>query len=191
MLAAMAPRVSGHRWDRRGGGNPTAVTAMARDERPDVMFLERAGVGKQGPAETRADDLRVGARRRPCTRRFAVRALGQRTIWVGEAGAGTHAEADKQHLAGVRGRAVSGRSSPCRRLGGDGLDGGPLVSPWQSAKMQRDRRRRVLAQFALSLALKGSCTLRLEAASDDRSPHWPPWPTSGSRPLTRCWASRT
>ena len=49
----------------------------------------------------------------------------------------------------------------------DALGGGPLVSPWQAAKLQRIARGRVLAQFALSLALK-DVHLALQAAGDDR-----------------------
>ncbi|HWD71664.1 MAG TPA: NAD-binding protein, partial [Actinomycetota bacterium] len=47
-----------------------------------------------------------------------------------------------------------------RRLGlgagtlADVLAGGPLVSPWQAAKLQRIARGDFSAQFALSLALK-------------------------------------
>jgi 3-hydroxyisobutyrate dehydrogenase len=58
-----------------------------------------------------------------------------------------------------------------RRLGlesktvADALSGGPLVSPWQAAKLQRIVDGDYSAQFALSLALKDA-RLALEAASD-------------------------
>jgi 3-hydroxyisobutyrate dehydrogenase len=37
---------------------------------------------------------------------------------------------------------------------GEALDGSPLVSPWQAAKLQRIANGEFSAQFALSLALK-------------------------------------
>jgi 3-hydroxyisobutyrate dehydrogenase len=49
----------------------------------------------------------------------------------------------------------------------DALGGGPLVSPWQAAKLQRIVKDDFSAQFALKLALK-DVHLALEAAGDDR-----------------------
>jgi 3-hydroxyisobutyrate dehydrogenase len=49
----------------------------------------------------------------------------------------------------------------------DALNGGPLVSPWQAAKLQRIAKGEFSAQFALSLALK-DVHLALQAADDDR-----------------------
>jgi len=46
------------------------------------------------------------------------------------------------------------------------VGGGPLVSPWQAAKLQRIARGEFSAQFALSLALK-DVHLALQAADDD------------------------
>jgi 3-hydroxyisobutyrate dehydrogenase len=47
------------------------------------------------------------------------------------------------------------------------LGGGPLMSPWQAAKLQRIGEGDFSAQFALSLALK-DVRLALEAAGDDQ-----------------------
>jgi 3-hydroxyisobutyrate dehydrogenase len=47
----------------------------------------------------------------------------------------------------------------------DALEGGPLVSPWQAAKLQRIANGEFSAQFALSLALK-DVRLALQAAND-------------------------
>jgi 3-hydroxyisobutyrate dehydrogenase len=49
----------------------------------------------------------------------------------------------------------------------DALGGGPLVSPWQAAKLHRIADGEFSAQFALSLALK-DVHLALQAAGDDR-----------------------
>jgi len=47
----------------------------------------------------------------------------------------------------------------------DALGGGPLVSPWQAAKLQRIAEGEFSPQFALSLALK-DVHLALQAAGD-------------------------
>jgi 3-hydroxyisobutyrate dehydrogenase len=47
------------------------------------------------------------------------------------------------------------------------LAGGPLVSPWQAAKLKRIIKGDFSPQFALSLALK-DVRLALEAAGDDQ-----------------------
>ena len=49
----------------------------------------------------------------------------------------------------------------------DALGGGPLVSPWQAAKLQRILKGDFSPQFPLSLALK-DVHLALEAADEDR-----------------------
>ena len=49
----------------------------------------------------------------------------------------------------------------------DALGGGPLVSPWEAAKLQRIAKGDFSAQFSLSLALK-DVRLALQAAGDDR-----------------------
>ena len=62
----------------------------------------------------------------------------------------------------------------------DALDGGPLVSPWQSAKLQRIAKGDYSPQFSLALALK-DVHLALEAADADRfDVAGIPRPTSGS-----------
>jgi 3-hydroxyisobutyrate dehydrogenase len=47
------------------------------------------------------------------------------------------------------------------------LGGGPLMSPWQAAKLRRIAGGEFSTQFALSLALK-DVRLALQAADDDR-----------------------
>ncbi len=51
----------------------------------------------------------------------------------------------------------------------DAIGGGPLVSPWQAAKLQRIVNGEFSAQFALSLALKD--VLLAEQAADNE--HFP------------------
>jgi hypothetical protein len=49
----------------------------------------------------------------------------------------------------------------------DALDGSPIVSPWQAAKLRRIAQGEYSAQFALSLALK-DVHLALQASVDDQ-----------------------
>src|SRR5439155_18823840 len=69
--------------------------------------------------------------------------------------------------------AVSASVALARRLGletetvVDALGGGPLVSPWQTTKLQRIVNGDFSPQFALTLALK-DVHLALAAAGDDR-----------------------
>jgi 3-hydroxyisobutyrate dehydrogenase len=51
----------------------------------------------------------------------------------------------------------------------DALGGGPLVSPWQAAKLRRIAEGEFSAQFALSLALK-DVHLALQAEGDGQLP---------------------
>ena len=100
-------------------------------------------------------------------------ALGQRTIWVGEVGTGTRLKLVNNTWLAFAAEAVAASVALARRLGletetvVDALGGGPLVSPWQAAKLQRIANDEFSAQFALSLALK-DVHLALEAAGDDR-----------------------
>jgi 3-hydroxyisobutyrate dehydrogenase len=61
--------------------------------------------------------------------------------------------------------AVAHRLGLATRAVADALDGAPLVSPWQAAKLQRIAEGEFSAQFALSLALK-DVHLALQAAGD-------------------------
>jgi 3-hydroxyisobutyrate dehydrogenase len=102
-------------------------------------------------------------------------ALGQRTIWVGEAGAGTRLKLVNNTWLAFANEAVAASVGVAHRLGlatgtvADALDGAPLVSPWQAAKLQRIAEGEFSPQFALSLALK-DVHLALQAAGEARLP---------------------
>ena len=87
-------------------------------------------------------------------------AVGQRTIWVGEAGAGTRLKLVNNTWLAFAAEAVAASVALARRLGletetvVDALGGGTLVSAWQAAKLRRIADGEFSAQFALSLALK-------------------------------------
>jgi 3-hydroxyisobutyrate dehydrogenase len=63
--------------------------------------------------------------------------------------------------------ALAGRLGLATETVTHALGGGPLVSPWQAAKLQRIATGEFSAQFALSLALK-DVHLALQAADSDR-----------------------
>jgi 3-hydroxyisobutyrate dehydrogenase len=100
-------------------------------------------------------------------------ALGQRTIWVGAAGTGSRLKVVNNTWLAFESEAVAASVALAHRLGLEtetvvnALGGGPLMSPWQAAKLQRIAEGEFSPQFALSLALK-DVHLALQAANDDR-----------------------
>ena len=123
-------------------------------------------------------------------------ALGRRTIWVGKAGDGTRLKLVNNTWLAFAAEAVAASVALARRLGlgtetvVDALDGGPLVSPWQAAKLHRIADGEFSAQFALALALK-DVRLALQAVGETGSAPLLAWLTNGSRPLIKGLAGRT
>jgi 3-hydroxyisobutyrate dehydrogenase len=91
---------------------------------------------------------------------------------VGPVGAGSRLKLVANAWLALAAEAVNTSVALARRLGLEtetvvnALGGGPLVSPWQAAKLERIARDDFSAQFALSLALK-DVRLALEAAGGD------------------------
>jgi 3-hydroxyisobutyrate dehydrogenase len=67
----------------------------------------------------------------------------------------------------ANGVALAGRLGLATGTVLEAVGGGPLVSPWQAAKLARIANGEFSAQFALSLALK-DVRLALQAADGDR-----------------------
>ena len=174
MLAALAPGAIWVQMSTIGVAGIDRVAAMAAAERPDVMLVDAPVSGSRDPAERGQLTIFAsgpgGARARVAA---LFGALGQRTVWVGEAGAGTRLKLVSNTWLAFAAEAVAASVALGRRLGleaetvADALGGGPLVSAWQAAKLQRIARGDFSAQFALSLALK-DVHLALQAAGDDR-----------------------
>jgi len=172
MLAALAPGAVWAQMSTIGVAGIDRVAAMAGSERPDVMLLDAPVSGSKDPAER--GQLTIFASG-PGEARPRVAplfdALGQRTIWVGEAGAGTRLKLVNNTWLAFATEAVATSVALAHRLGLDtatvldALRGGPLVSTWQAAKLQRIAHGDFSAQFALSLALK-DVHLALQAAGD-------------------------
>jgi 3-hydroxyisobutyrate dehydrogenase len=174
MLNALAPGAIWAQMSTIGLAGIDRVAAMAGAQRPDVMLLDAPVSGSKDPAE--GGQLTIfasgpGAARARVAPLFD--ALGQRTIWVGETGAGTRLKLVNNTWLAFATEAVATSVALADRLGldagtvVDALGGGPLVSAWQAAKLQRIVNGEFSAQFALALALK-DVHLALEAAGDDR-----------------------
>jgi 3-hydroxyisobutyrate dehydrogenase len=174
MLAALAPGAVWVQMSTIGVAGTDAVVALAAAERPDVVLLDAPVSGSREPAER--GELTIFASG-PGEARSRVAplfdALGQRTVWVGPAGAGTRLKLVSNTWLAFANEAVSASVALARRLGlatgtvVDALGGAPLVSPWQAAKLQRIAEGEFSPQFALSLALK-DVHLALQAAGDGR-----------------------
>jgi 3-hydroxyisobutyrate dehydrogenase len=174
MLAALAPGSIWVQMSTIGVAGIEQVKALVDGERPDVMLVDAPVSGSKDPAAQ--GQLTIFAsgpdEARPrLTPLFD--ALGQRTIWVGPVGAGSRLKVVNNTWLAFSNEAVATSVALARRLGldadtlVDALGGGPLVSPWQAAKLQRIAEGEFSAQFALSLALK-DVHLALQASGDDR-----------------------
>jgi 3-hydroxyisobutyrate dehydrogenase len=174
LLEALAPGAIWAQMSTIGVRGIDQVVAVMEKERPDITLLDAPVSGSKDPAEQ--GQLTIFASG-PDEARAAVAplfdALGQRTIWVGPAGTGTRLKLVNNTWLAFTAEAVAASLALARKLGlpaetvVDALQAGPLVSPWQTAKLQRIRDGDFSPQFALSLALK-DVHLALEAAGDDR-----------------------
>ena len=174
MLAALAPGAIWVQMSTIGVAGIERVEALVGAERPDVTLIDAPVSGSKDPAEQ--GQLTIFASGPDAARpRLGplFDALGQRTIWVGPVGAGSRLKLVANAWLALAAEAVNTSVALARRLGLEtetvvnALGGGPLVSPWQAAKLQRIAQGDFSVQFALSLALK-DVHLALEAATDDR-----------------------
>jgi len=174
MLAALAPGAIWAQMSTIGVAGTDRVAAMVGSERPDVVLLDAPVSGSKEPAER--GQLTIFASGPGEARARAAPlfdALGQRTIWVGAAGAGTRLKLVNNTWLAFATEAVAASVALANRLGletgtvADVLGGGPLVSAWQAAKLHRIADGEFSAEFALSLAVK-DVHLALEAAGGGR-----------------------
>lgn len=137
------------------------VAAMVAAERPEVTLLDAPVSGSREPAEQGKLTIFASGLEEARSRVAPLfDALGQRTVWVGAIGAGSRLKLVNNTLVAFAAEGVATAAALARRLGLEtetvieALGGGPLVSPWQAAKLQRIAEGEFSAQFALSLALK-------------------------------------
>jgi 3-hydroxyisobutyrate dehydrogenase len=174
MLAALAPGAIWVQMSTIGVAGIERVAAMVQAERPDVTLLDAPVSGSKDPAEQGQLTIFASGPEQARPRVAGLfDALGQRTIWVGEVGAGSRVKLVNNTLVAFAAEAVANAVALAGRLGLatetviQALGGSPLVSPWQAAKLARIATGEFSAQFALSLALK-DVRLALQAADDDR-----------------------
>ncbi len=176
MLAALSHGAIWVQMSTIGVAGIERVAALVDSERPDVILLDAPVSGSKDPAEQGQLTIfasGAGEARARVTPLFD--ALGQRTIWLGPVGTGSRLKVVNNTWLAFATEAVAASVALARRLGLetqqviDALGGGPLVSPWQSSKLQRISVGEFSAQFALSLALK-DVGLALEASDEDEFP---------------------
>ena len=174
MLEALAPGAIWAQMSTIGVGGIERVASLVERERPDITLLDAPVSGSKDPAEH--GELTIFASGPEEVRpRVAplFDALGRRTIWVGPAGTGTRVTIVNNTWLAFAAEAVDASVALAHELGlatetvADALSPGPLVSPWQAAKLQRIADGDFSPQFALSLALK-DVRLALEAADPER-----------------------
>jgi 3-hydroxyisobutyrate dehydrogenase len=161
MLAALAPGAIWAQMSTIGVPGIDRVAALVRAERPDVLLLDAPVSGSKDPAEQ--GQLIIFASG-PDEARPRVtplfEALGQRTTWVGPAGAGSRLKLVNNTWLAFGSESVATSIALAQRLGlepqsvVDALSGSAIVSAWQEAKLHRIANGEFTPQFALSLALK-------------------------------------
>jgi 3-hydroxyisobutyrate dehydrogenase len=174
MLDALAPGSIWAQMSTIGVAGTERVIQLVEARRTDVMLLDAPVSGSKEPAEQ--GQLTIFASG-PDDARPRVAplfdALGQRTIWVGSLGAGSRMKLVNNTLLAFTAEGVGASVALAHRLGVetetviDALGGGPIVSPWASAKLQRIARGDYSPQFSLALALK-DVHLALEAVDAGR-----------------------
>ncbi len=173
VLTALAPGAILVQMSTIGVAGIERVAAMVAAERPDVTLLDAPVSGSKDPAEH--GQLTIFASG-PDEARPRVTplfdALGRRTIWAGNAGTGTRLKLVANTWLAFAAEAVAASVALAHGLGletekvMDALEGNPLMSSWQEAKLHRIAKGDFSAQFALSLALKD---VRLaQQAGDDK-----------------------
>jgi 3-hydroxyisobutyrate dehydrogenase len=172
MLAALRP---GAVWSQMGTIGVAAVDELAarvRDERPDVYFVDAPVSGTRGPAE--AGELLIlasGPAEAKHVLEPAFDAIGRKTKWLGEAGAGSRL---KLVMNGWLVFLVEGTAEILALADSLGVDhdevldflgGGNLASPFALTKSRKMAAADDSPDFSLQWALK-DIRLALRAASD-------------------------
>jgi 3-hydroxyisobutyrate dehydrogenase len=172
MLAALAPGAIWAQMSTIGVAGIERVATMVDKERPDVTLLDAPVSGSKEPAE-RGELLIFASGPEEARSRITplFDALGQRTIWLGPVGSGSRMKLVNNTWLAFTAEAVASAVALARRLletehVEDALGNGPLMSPWQAAKLQRIAGGDFSTQFALSLALKDVRLALLEADGD-------------------------
>jgi len=176
LLRALRPGTVWAQMSTIGIEGTDRVVNMVSHQRPDTYFVDAPVSGSKVPAEqgkllifaSGPDDARP--RVAP-----VFDAIGQRTLWLGPAGAGSRMKLVNNVLLAFTAEGVANSFALAHRLGLeatsviDAFDGGPLVSQWESGKFRRIAQGEYSEEFALRLALK-DVRLALSEAGPGRFP---------------------
>ena len=174
MLDALSPDAIWVQMSTIGVAGIDRVAALVTTRRLDVTLLDAPVSGSKEPAEQ--GELTIFASG-PDHARSRVTplfdALGQRTVWVGPLGAGSRMKLVNNTLLAFKAEGLASSIAIAHRLGLDtsvvieALGGEPLLSPWDTGKLQRMANGDYSAQFSLALALK-DVHLALESVDTTR-----------------------
>ena len=174
MLAALRPDAIWAQMSTIGVAATDKLADLVRTERRDVTFLDAPVAGSREPAERGELTIFFSGPQEARQRITPLfNALGERTLWVGAAGAGSRLKLVNNTWVAFASEALVTSMAVARRLGLapetvlDAFSGGPLVSPWQDLKLQRVVKGDYSPQFSLALALK-DVRLALQVTNDDQ-----------------------
>ncbi len=169
----------GATWAQMGTIGVPATSQVAgrlARSRPGVLFVDAPVSGSKGPAES--GDLLIlasGPAAAVPVVTPAFDAIGRKTVWLGEAGAGSRMKLAVNAYLSVLIEGVAEALELVDRLGIDAdkldevLEGGPLDAPLADAKLHKMQRGDYSPEFPLQWALK-DVDLAIEAAGGDPPP---------------------
>jgi 3-hydroxyisobutyrate dehydrogenase len=161
LLKALRPGAVWAQMSTIGLEGTEQISSLFEAQRSDAFFIDAPVSGSKVPAEK--GSLLIFASG-PDGARPLVQpvfdALGQRTIWLGPAGNGSRMKLVNNVLLAFTAEGVANSLALASRLGlptstvVEAFDGGPLISAWESGKLQRIQQGNYTPEFALALALK-------------------------------------
>ena len=161
MLAAMKNGAIWAQMSTVGVLGTDRVAQLVRDKKPDVTLLDAPVAGSKGPAEQGTLTIFASGPQEAAKLVEPVfDAVGQRTVWVGQLGAGTKIKLVNNMLLAFEAQGIAEALAVGGTLGLtpaavlDALEGSPLVSAWTAQKAQRIRRDDYSPEYALRLGLK-------------------------------------
>jgi 3-hydroxyisobutyrate dehydrogenase len=173
MLTAMADGAIWAQMSTIGVSATERIARLVREQRPDVILLDAPVAGSRGPAEQGQLVILASGPEDVRDRVAPVfDAIGQRTVWVGPAGAGSRFKLVNNLLLAFIAEGLAESIALGHALGLDraavlgALQGSPLVSPWAAEKLQQIGRDDYSAQYPLSLAIKDVKLALLEVDVD-------------------------
>jgi 3-hydroxyisobutyrate dehydrogenase len=159
-----------------GFGATSQIAVHLQQLRPDVMFVDAPVSGSKGPAEH--GQLLILASGPPAAQPVvspAFDAIGRKTVWLGEAGAGSRMKLAVNAYMSILIEGLAEALELAELLDIDqtklaeAIEGGPLDAPIADAKLHKMEAGDYAPEFPLEWALK-DVDLALEAAGGDTLP---------------------